>query len=494
MVSQIRGPRKSDTTAQRNGWLARAVALSCFFLWFFFVLFNDLFFGTVPSVLAAIRSYGIGLAVTGIVLVGLFFAVKAKGRSSLSPRKLQLAALVFALIHCGVKAAAVAGLIDGESAALFMTLAAGTSLALFVPAAFSLLGELPLAERFAALIAVLTITLVAFCLVLLLPKPMLRLGVLIITLFVGALCCVLDQRPTTAPSLLHARFDKRLRTAFSLLLFGGSLLCSYELNAMQKTTHFISSVPEQIYFGGSSLASLLAIGLTIALLCLLLQELRHPMRSLAVLVFAMILLSIYYCLPIMSDQKSFPISFVLILSLGCTVLLLTVLLYLEPSARCESKDGRSLGLLTACTIMVIGALVGVALAYGLMDRLETFAFVSQVLSFLPAVMIFSLVGCLLFYRKDLMAIALPPCDEPALEKLDTSNMDGRCQLFAQKYRLTKRETEVLKLISQGRNIPGVADALVISQATAKTHLLHIYKKVGVSSRQELIELLYGDES
>ena len=81
-----------------------------------------------------------------------------------------------------------------------------------------------------------------------------------------------------------------------------------------------------------------------------------------------------------------------------------------------------------------------------------------------------------------------------MQDLDTSHMEGRCELFSQRFHLTRRESEVLRLVSQGRNIPGIADALTVSQATAKTHLLHIYKKAGVSSRQELIDLLYGSGS
>ncbi len=69
--------------------------------------------------------------------------------------------------------------------------------------------------------------------------------------------------------------------------------------------------------------------------------------------------------------------------------------------------------------------------------------------------------------------------------------DGRFDLesFAAGYGLTKRELEVLTLLAEGRNEPYVESALGISRTTVKTHITHIYRKVGVSSRQQLIDVL-----
>ena len=55
--------------------------------------------------------------------------------------------------------------------------------------------------------------------------------------------------------------------------------------------------------------------------------------------------------------------------------------------------------------------------------------------------------------------------------------------------LTPRETEVFTLLAQGRSIPYIRDELIISRETAATHAKHIYAKLGVHSRQELIDLV-----
>lgn len=48
--------------------------------------------------------------------------------------------------------------------------------------------------------------------------------------------------------------------------------------------------------------------------------------------------------------------------------------------------------------------------------------------------------------------------------------------------LSERELEVLSLIAHGETNRGAAARLFISEATVKTHLLHIYAKLGVNDR------------
>ncbi|WP_406863862.1 response regulator transcription factor [Streptomyces sp. HUAS MG47] len=48
--------------------------------------------------------------------------------------------------------------------------------------------------------------------------------------------------------------------------------------------------------------------------------------------------------------------------------------------------------------------------------------------------------------------------------------------------LTKRELEVLQLVGEGLSNLQISKALFLSQATVKSHLVHIYAKLGVDSR------------
>lgn len=48
--------------------------------------------------------------------------------------------------------------------------------------------------------------------------------------------------------------------------------------------------------------------------------------------------------------------------------------------------------------------------------------------------------------------------------------------------LSERETEVLRLAAEGQSGPEIAEHLVLSPATVKTHFEHIYEKLGVGDR------------
>jgi two-component system nitrate/nitrite response regulator NarL len=48
--------------------------------------------------------------------------------------------------------------------------------------------------------------------------------------------------------------------------------------------------------------------------------------------------------------------------------------------------------------------------------------------------------------------------------------------------LSAREREVLALIAEGKSAPEIAARLVLSTATVRTHLQHLYGKLGVSER------------
>jgi DNA-binding NarL/FixJ family response regulator len=52
--------------------------------------------------------------------------------------------------------------------------------------------------------------------------------------------------------------------------------------------------------------------------------------------------------------------------------------------------------------------------------------------------------------------------------------------------LTRKELEVLTRLAEGLSNRAIADALYVTPATVKTHLAHIYTKLGVTGRQEAV--------
>ncbi|MDN5558267.1 MAG: response regulator transcription factor [Ruaniaceae bacterium] len=56
--------------------------------------------------------------------------------------------------------------------------------------------------------------------------------------------------------------------------------------------------------------------------------------------------------------------------------------------------------------------------------------------------------------------------------------------------LTSRETEVLRVIASGGTNKKAAEALMVSEATVKTHLAHVYEKLGVSDRAAAVRVAF----
>lgn len=64
-----------------------------------------------------------------------------------------------------------------------------------------------------------------------------------------------------------------------------------------------------------------------------------------------------------------------------------------------------------------------------------------------------------------------------------------CKAVSAEYGLTARENDVLELLARGRTSPVIQKRLVVSQNTVKSHVRHIYAKMGVHSQQELIDVV-----
>ncbi len=72
--------------------------------------------------------------------------------------------------------------------------------------------------------------------------------------------------------------------------------------------------------------------------------------------------------------------------------------------------------------------------------------------------------------------------------MQEENLDGMVARIAVEGGLSARETEVLGYLARGRSQPYIRDALVLSKNTVASHVKHIYQKLNVHSRQELLDL------
>lgn len=65
----------------------------------------------------------------------------------------------------------------------------------------------------------------------------------------------------------------------------------------------------------------------------------------------------------------------------------------------------------------------------------------------------------------------------------------QCQALRGRYGLTDRETEVVLLVAQGHTQQFCADALMVSLNTVRTHMKHVYAKLDIHTKDELLEAL-----
>lgn len=103
-----------------------------------------------------------------------------------------------------------------------------------------------------------------------------------------------------------------------------------------------------------------------------------------------------------------------------------------------------------------------------------------VMTFLMALM---LVLVLLQYRKGMKNDGQP------FQATMSEVVAAACERLADENALSEREQDVLAMMARGYAPAYIADALVISDSTVRTHVKAIYRKLGISSREELIGLV-----
>jgi DNA-binding NarL/FixJ family response regulator len=75
------------------------------------------------------------------------------------------------------------------------------------------------------------------------------------------------------------------------------------------------------------------------------------------------------------------------------------------------------------------------------------------------------------------------------KSLKTENDPLVTESFAHKYRLSKREIEILKALKAGKNTEEIADSLNLSYFTVATHRKNINQKLNFENKQEFYDFL-----
>ena len=73
--------------------------------------------------------------------------------------------------------------------------------------------------------------------------------------------------------------------------------------------------------------------------------------------------------------------------------------------------------------------------------------------------------------------------------LGEASLEARCDELAHTYGLTVREREVLGFLAHGHNGVYIGEELVISPNTVRTHIHNIYRKLNVTSREDILRIV-----
>ncbi len=135
----------------------------------------------------------------------------------------------------------------------------------------------------------------------------------------------------------------------------------------------------------------------------------------------------------------------------------------------------------------IGMLLGWLLGFVFLGS-GIFNFDVMTMIALGLVVVLVIVTTVIPYEKSGLKVLGP--GKEADEHHDTmGSWQLRCKEVAKKYGLSPRQQDVLIYLAKGRNAEYIQNELVISSHTAKSHIYQVYRKLGVHSQQELIDLV-----
>ena len=248
-------------------------------------------------------------------------------------------------------------------------------------------------------------------------------------------------------------------------------IASYYLVAIVPWEHF--AMGEYIFVTGvivGALLILLVSGLSVAL------KIQASMFKLFpyFLVFAIVGLSIFLAGSILE-----PLSFVVGLSIA-SLLEVSLLMYFGTLMQ-RGFFAPALALALSVASIRIGIAIGncIGLFYETFPDLAVIAVDPTTLLFI-CVLAFVLVPVV---RCESRFVALTTAPVAPAE------IDTICNQIIAEFKLSEREGEILKFIARGNTVNSIASKLVISPHTVNTHIRHIYDKVGIHKRGELVEYI-----
>lgn len=288
----------------------------------------------------------------------------------------------------------------------------------------------------------------------------------------------------TAPTIPSVRAFGYPRTVVAIAVYG-LVLGAFQTAAAQEAT---ASFPFDVRMVGIGAGALLALPLSLG---------DPATREALIYRVALPLVACGLLLAQLADSQPALVALLILAGFMLFDLLSTTVL-LRLSALYELPPTAALGIGRMAN--TLGILTGQLAGHGLFGALSADQDLSALGSSALLLLIIIASGTLINPRRATApepGFDAPPLPPPTAQP-DGTRTSGRwrrqCELIATRYGLSPRESEVLALLSRGRDAEYISTLFVISPHTAKTHIHNVYKKTDVHSQQALIDLVEDAEA
>ena len=272
------------------------------------------------------------------------------------------------------------------------------------------------------------------------------------------------------------QLEARRKPALRRAAIAGVCVLTTSFGFLQYTVYQYAAGP--MPFGES-----IAHGISIALLVVVAYVVKDAEHTFAAKLATTLMLFSFVALSVFGDA----VGLSSVLAAGTEGMLELVLFF--ALAEFSSYSGRSPARLFGWFTLVVGS---TQLAGCLLSMCEHVVLPSHSYSVVGLVLVALLIVTSVWLLNDKTVTAFLWGDAVAEDELrrdGAATFEERASGVATAHGLTARETEVLLLFGKGRSSSFIAESFCVSNNTIRSHILHLYAKCGVHSRQELITLI-----
>ncbi len=292
----------------------------------------------------------------------------------------------------------------------------------------------------------------------------------------GLLLCTHRRalRECHSPRLLPAKAATQGRhtmVVVAVISFAASYVCYYTVAIIPWSA--LGVVQDSFTYG-------ILIGAALILLFAVLQHATRQTRSAFRVYPWLLLLIVMACVLFLADDRLDAAAFLLAVAISSLFEILITLYMGVLTQRGYAPPAAAFALSGSAIRLGIGLGNGTALVHERMPGWHD-VLVRPTFILLVALM----VGLLITMVRQEYAI-----EELTRSPQAESELAALVASVAEEFRLSEREREIMGLVGQGYTASAVAEKLVISPYTVNTHIQHIYGKLGIHKRSELIGYLH----